>query len=45
MPEERKRRVLQRWLDMEEKDQWVMEHEDEPHEQWIAEQKQKGTES
>lgn len=45
MPEERKRRVLQRWLDIEERDQWVMEHEAELREQWIAEREQKGTES
>jgi transcriptional regulator with XRE-family HTH domain len=45
MPEERKRRVLQRWLDIEERDQWVMEHEDELREQWIAEREQKGTQS
>jgi transcriptional regulator with XRE-family HTH domain len=41
MPEERKRRVLQRWLDMEERDQWIAEEEEARHERWMAEQQQK----
>jgi hypothetical protein len=31
--------------DAEKQNQWLMEHEDELHEQWLAEQQQKGTES
>jgi transcriptional regulator with XRE-family HTH domain len=45
MPEERRKRVMRRWLDMEAQDQWVIEHEDELREQWIAEREQKGDQS
>ena len=44
MPEQRRRQVLQRWLDMEKQDQWVREHEDEIHQQEVAEREQRGTE-
>jgi transcriptional regulator with XRE-family HTH domain len=45
MPEQRRKQVMRRWLEMEERDQWVMEHEDELREQWMAEREKKETES
>jgi len=44
MPPDRAEQVKRRRLDMEKQEQWLMEHEDELREQWIAEQQQKGTE-
>lgn len=45
MPEERKRRVLQRWLDMEERDQWIAEEEEARHGRWMAEQEEEADQS
>jgi transcriptional regulator with XRE-family HTH domain len=45
MPEERRKQVMRRWLEMEERDQWVTEHEDELREQWMAEREQEEDQS
>jgi transcriptional regulator with XRE-family HTH domain len=45
MPPDRAEQVTRRREARDEQEQWLMEHEDELREQWIAEQKQKGTES
>jgi transcriptional regulator with XRE-family HTH domain len=44
MPPDRAEQVERRRAEMEKQEQWFIEHEAELREQWIAEQKQKGTE-